>query len=526
MKVTFQPLGPQHQKGRLEYKDLNFFDTTLNLTEQNLETLFQKHKDKTFISFENTNFSFLEVLNKAQEIKRYLIEIGIQAQDRIIIRFWNEADFVFAYFGALMAEAVVVTVSPLLTESELDNIFEHSEAKLGLSFENIEACVKPIIDLKNLPNVNPLQALQREATKEFLPENLRVIIYTSGTTAHPKGVMLTQENIEAQVKASSKVLNLTKEDSFLGVLSLSHVFGQMDVLWTALFCGCTVHLVKNFEAKQALKILEKKEISVLIAVPTMYQLMLRNLEKNPIKFPSLRVCHSGAAPMPKKLFESIEEHFKTPVQEGYGLTETCSMAFSNPMEGTRKKLSVGKPIEGVSFKIIDETGKLIKAPNQIGEVCIKGPIITPGYFKATETTQKSFCSEGFLLTGDLGYFDNEGYLFLVDRKKDMIIRSGYKVYPREVEEVLLQHPMVFQVAVIGIDNSLQINKIKAFIVPKTFAEREREIKPFEENLFIQELKDLCQAKLAKFKIPNQYEIIQKIPTTPSGKLLKRQLTSI
>ncbi|MDX1920464.1 MAG: AMP-binding protein [Candidatus Caenarcaniphilales bacterium] len=515
-----------------------------NLALELFELRIKLDSKKTFITCEGQSFTYEEVFGRASKLAKHLQKLGLQPQERIVLRFWNEPEFVIAYFAVLLAGGVAVTISPLLTQSEIAHIVEHSGAHLILSFENqvnnqflIEDIFHSRIKLlENTPDLNlltpPLQNLSGSwRVIGNLPQDLAVLIYTSGTTTDPKGVMLTRQNIEAQVKAASKVLNLKKEDSFLGVLSLSHVFGQMDVLWASLFTGCQVHLIKHFDAKKALETIQQKEISVLIAVPTMYQLMVRQLEKNLMDFSKIRVCNSGAAPMTARLFEDIEKNFKAPVQEGYGLTETCSMAFSNPMEGPRKPLSVGKAIESISFKLINDTGNPIEAPNQIGEVCIKGPIITPGYFAAPEATSKSITEDGFLLTGDLGYFDVDGYLFLVDRKKDMIIRSGYKVYPREVEEVLMQHPMVFQAAVIGVNSALQINKIKAFVVLKT------EAKAFcavsgetngQNNLqkkLIAELKDLCHSKLARFKIPNQFELVEEIPKTASGKLLKRKLIS-
>lgn len=474
------------------------------------------NSQKTFITFEGQGFTFEEIFQQASSLANKLKDLGVTPGERVLLRFWNEPNFVIAYFAVLLTGGVAVTISPLLTQNEISHIVNHASARLILAFENTESN-QLVRLLSDGIYANSLDLLSSLIQVSNLPQDLAVLIYTSGTTASPKGVMLTYSNIKAQIQAASQVMKVQENDSVLGILSLAHVFGQMDILWLALYGGNTVHLLQRFDAKAALELLTKQQISILIAVPTMYQLMVRQLERNPQKMPRLRVCHSGAAPLSAKLFEEIEKHFGAPIQEGYGLTETCSMAFSNPLEASRKTLSVGKTIGNNEFKLLDENKLAISSSNQVGEVCIKGPIISPGYFNAPKQTAKSFTSEGWLLTGDLGYFDEEGYLFLVDRKKDLIIRGGYKVYPREVEEVLLQHPMVQQAAVVGTKSKLSIEKTIAFIVPKCSISEAVEI-----NL-VSQLKTLCTEQLAVFKIPNRFELTDSIPTTPSGKLLKRKL---
>ncbi|MDJ0625402.1 MAG: AMP-binding protein [Candidatus Caenarcaniphilales bacterium] len=488
-------------------------------------------RKSSFIQFDD------DLNQKIRQFALALTELELSYQDRVIVRFWNEIDFIITYFALLQINCIPVTVSPLLTKSELENIYLHSGAKLIISFDNLENLAKQFTIQQICPDLHsPNKSSERsnrfieESSKERtsfkkqanhkIPTDLRAIIYTSGTTGSPKGVMLTQSNIKSQVASASRVLKLTPNDSFLGILSLSHVFGQMDVMWAAKEVGCRIHLLKHFNVREALTMLRDNNITVLIAVPTMYQLMVRYLEKNPMSFPKLRVCHSGAAPMSETLFSEIEKHFGAPVQEGYGLTETCSMAFSNPLDGLRKPSSVGKPINGVTYKLIDEKGNKINSANEVGEVCIKGPIVTPGYLFEESLTKRAFDEENYLLTGDLGYFDEEGYLFLVDRKKDLIIRSGFKVYPREVEEILQKHPGVLQAVVMGIDNELQNQKIKAFIVPKNQLVSDEDLKGL-----INELRSFCIEHLAKYKQPNYYEIVDNIPQTPSGKPLRRFLKS-
>ena len=470
----------------------------MNLAQILFQAKLKQIPQKTFITFEDQSFSFLEVFEYASQIAQKLQKAGLKPQDKIAISFWNEPEFVFAYFGILLAGGIVIPVSPLLASAEINNILQSASAKLLINQQNFKAMAFELTENNLNKNLK-------------MPSDLAVVIYTSGTTGQPKGVMLTYQNIQAQIQAASKVLQLSADDSFLGNLSFAHVFGQMDILWTALHEGCTVHLLSRFSAKSSLELLINKNISILIAVPTMYQLMLRQLKKTPLSFPKLRICHSGAASMPECTAEEIEKYFGLILQEGYGLTETCSMAFSNPLAGPLKKGSVGLPIEGVEFELKNEFGQIIDKPHEIGEVCLKGSIISCGYLG------QEIQNNNWLETGDLGFKDEDNYLFLVDRKKNLIIRSGLKIYPREIEEILLRHPQIAEAAVIGVFSALQGQKPKAYLVLK------QECSAAEQKQIESELKEICQKEIAHFKIPVFFEFIKEIPKTPSGKILKRAL---
>lgn len=473
----------------------------MNFTQILFEKNLKENPQKTFITFKKQNFSFEQVFEQANQIAHKLIKANLKPQDKIAISFWNEPEFVFAYFGVLLAEGIVIPISPLLTQKETQNILKHAHARLLLNNQNIYT--------------SNYELFLAKPHKTTTPKDLAIIIYTSGTTGLPKGVMLSYSNIQAQILAASKALELTFEDSFLGNLSFAHVFGQMDILWAALYQGCTIHLLLRFDASSGLKLLLEKQISILIAVPTMYQLMLRQLTKKSQKFPFLRLCHSGAAHMPIGIEEDIEKHFGIPLQAGYGLTETCSMAFSNPLMGLRKKSSVGLPIQGVQFELRNEANQIIHQVEEIGEVFIKGAIVSNGYLGLPSPNV-----DGWLATGDLGYKDKDNYLFLVERKKNLIIRSGLKIYPNEVEEILLQHSSIAEAALIGIPSTLQGQKPKAYLVASKICSLE------EKQKIIQELKEICQKEIAQFKIPVAFEFIKEIPKTPSGKILKRALLDL
>lgn len=455
-----------------------------NLIKHSIIDFFQKGAKKEFID----EYSFDEIYKKANEIAQGLEFKGLKQKQRVLLQYWNELDFVVNYFGVLLAGGVPVSISPLLTPTEKEYIQKHS---------------------------------QQEINKNNLPEDLATIIYTSGTTSDPKGVMLRYKNINAQIKFSSKVLKLTPDDSFLGVLSFGHVFGQMNILWSALANSSKITTVKRFNAQEALKKLYENECSILIAVPTMYSAMTAYLERNKNEFSQgfkrLRVCHSGATAMSEVLFKKTERLFNAPVQEGYGLTETCSMAFSNPLHvhENRKPCSVGVPIGDLKFKITDENIKELPV-GEIGEILIKGETITDGYFCNKDATEKAII-DGWLLTGDLGYKDEDNYLHIVDRKKDLIIRGGYKVYPREIEEILLKHSSVSQVAVVG--DKERDSRLYCFVILKSDCQE----KNISESQLESELKDFCSESLAKYKIPNKFLFVKEFPLTFSGKIQKRKL---
>lgn len=455
-----------------------------------IQKLFEKYLDRFFID----DSTFGEMWVDVQAVVEELRQIGLKDRDRVILQLWNTRDFVINYFAILHIGGVVVTVSPALTHHEVQNIQVHSGAKF-------------VIDKEGLKKLGVV------IEKPSIPGDLAVVIYTSGTTGSPKGVMLTFSNIQAQVNSAIKAMDITVSDSFLGVLSLCHVFGQMDILWLSLFGGNRVYLVEKFEPSRVLETLSRRQPSILIAVPTMYASLVNTIKQTGHRnFTGLRLCHSGATALGDSLWRELERMFHVSIQQGYGLTETSSMAFSNPLEDIRIG-SVGLPIEGVEMCLLGEQG-YIQVAGEVGEVLIRGDVITKGYLYEDYLTRESIDSQGWLHTGDLGYCDEDGYLYLVDRKKDLIIRGGYKIYPREVEEVLQSHPSIEQAAVVAVEGS---SRVYAFLVLESTANTEQ---------VDEEVRCLVGEKLAKFKRPNIYKFVNSLPQTPSGKILKRSLLEV
>jgi long-chain acyl-CoA synthetase len=345
---------------------------------------------------------------------------------------------------------------------------------------------------------------------EIAPDNLAVLIYTSGTTGRSKGVMLSHRNILADAHANTLVIEAVREDVFVTASPLFHVFGFTNVMLTGLLAGGTLVLIKRFSPSALLEAITRYRVTFLAAVPTMYQMMLTLLPSAEYDLSSLRVCHSGAAPMPVAVFERIEALFGAPVQEGYGQSEASSIMTSNPLYGVRKPGSIGMALHGLVVEIADDDGQSLP-PNAVGELRLQGDTVMLGYWNNPKATENAL-RDGWLYTSDMGYFDEDGYLFLVGRKDDMINVGGAKVYPREVEEALYQHPEVASCAVCAELSELYGQIVVAYVVTTS-------TRPLSDKT----LQAFCEPHLAAFKIPKAVYFVEDIPKGPTGKILRHLL---
>jgi long-chain acyl-CoA synthetase len=359
-----------------------------------------------------------------------------------------------------------------------------------------------------------LEEMMLEAKDDFsavatAPDDLACILYTSGTTGRPKGVRLTVENIVAQQEATDQALEITPNDRIIGVLPFFHIFGLSNVLHLALVHGANVVLVPQYSPGNLLKTIMESQPSLVIAIPTMFLHLQILMARKDTGLPkSVRLCVSGAAPLPVEVIEAFEKASGAKVLEGYGLTETVSACCLNPPSGTAKTGSIGIPLSGYEMRIVDENGDALP-PGEVGEIAVRGKGVTEGYYNLPEDTEEAF-RDGWFLTGDLGYQDEEGYFFVTDRKKEIIIKGGFNISPREVEDVLLGHPAVKEAAVIG-QKKGEREEVVAFVTTKN-------------EVSTKELVSHCKASLSSFKVPDAICFRDVLPMSVTGKVLKKELS--
>ncbi len=338
------------------------------------------------------------------------------------------------------------------------------------------------------------------------------ILYTSGTTGKPKGAVLTHKNLLSNADAGVKMFKVTRKDRFLLFLPMFHAFSFMVCMLLPITVGARVIILKSVKPfSRVIKAVVLGRATFFIAIPPVYNLLsMKRFPRLIFRLLPLRICVSGAAPLPSDTLERWDKNYPVPLLEGYGLTEASPIVSCNPLDGVRKPGSVGVPLPGIEVRIISEDGAGLP-PGQVGEITVRGPNVMRGYLNAPQETA-DVLKDGWLLTGDLGYLDKDGYIFIVDRKKDLIISHGMNIYPREVEEALYAHPAVRQAAVVGVKDAGRGEVPKAFVsVHEGHTVTEKELKAF------------LKKRLASFKLPRQVELMENLPTNPTGKILKKEL---
>jgi long-chain acyl-CoA synthetase len=463
--------------------------------------------------------------------------LGVRPNDKIAIALRNSPEFIISHFALAKIGAIAVPVNFLITKTdELRFILAHSKTKgvvtqkeflssyqkLKDELETLEFVIsidggetKEILDFRKVLKQAPYHP-QAHNQKVF-EDNISTVLYTSGTTGHPKGVILTHGNILSNAKSCISALNLTRKDTFLCILPMFHTFSFTATTVLPLMLGCKIVLVSHITpAAGWLNMMGKEGVTVLAGVPQLFGVLskeARGLKRYYLKhwaFRKARFCVSGAAPLPINVLNHFENKLKVPLLEGYGLTETSPVVSVN-RPGEKKAGSVGKPISQIEIKIIDENCRELIF-GQEGEICVKGDSVTKGYFKNNQDTQDSFTSDGWLKTGDIGVLDKEGYLYIRDRKKDMIINKGLKVFPVQVEEVFLRHPAIEECAVVGMPHRDGEELIKCFCVLKE-----------NKSAGKSELMRFARTNLDPYKRPREIEIVKSLPKNALNKVLKRQL---
>jgi long-chain acyl-CoA synthetase len=490
----------------------------------NLSCLLQQAADdfgeSPAVRMDDRVLSYTQLWDAARRMASVLRCLGIAPGDRVALMLPNVPAFPISFYGALGAGAIVVPVNPLLKSREVAYNLRDSSAKILLAWhEAADEAGKGaadtgtrVIDVtepgfaERLAGAVPVSGIAERAGDDGA-----VILYTSGTTGQPKGAELTHAGLarNADIVATT-LLNAGPGDVIMGCLPLFHSFGLTCALNATIMSGGTLTLMPRFEPGRALEIIGRDKVTIFEGVPTMYAAMLHHHGHTQADTSHLRVCVSGGAAMPAEVMRGFEQAFGCVILEGYGLSETSPVASFNHPDKVRKPGSIGTPVAGVQMRIADASGAALP-PGEIGEVMIAGHNVMKGYWGRPEATAEAVTG-GWFRTGDLGRVDDDGYFYIVDRKKDMIIRGGFNVYPREVEEVLYEHPAVAEVAVIGIPHDKLGEEIGAAValVPGATATPA-------------ELRAYARERIAPYKYPRYIWLVPGLPKSPTGKILRRKV---
>ena len=447
-----------------------------------------------------------------------LRERGVRPGDRVGLMLPNVPEFAVVYYGILRAGAIVVPMNPLLKKREVAYYLGDSGARLLFAWhgcaEEAEAGAQEAgtTCLFAVPGefgrLLAGAAPEREVSDRAAADTA-VILYTSGTTGQPKGAELTHGNLRSNIDAVVALHGFDPATVTLGALPLFHSFGQTCSLNATVAAAGCLTLLSRFDAEKALSVVERDGVTIFQGVPTMYSAMLGHPRLRRYDVSTLDHCVSGGAPLPVEVLHGIENAFGCRVLEGYGLSETSPVASSHRLDRERKPGSIGWAIDGVEMRVVDDSGALVPL-GEVGEIVVRGPNVMKGYWQRPEATAEAIDPEGWFHTGDLARMDADGYFYIVDRKKDLIIRGGYNVYPREVEEVLYQHPAVREAAVVGVPHASLGEEVAAVVAVSS---------PVEPGDLSAWVKD----RIAPYKYPRLVEIVDELPKGPTGKILKREI---
>jgi long-chain acyl-CoA synthetase len=508
-------------------------DRTDNLA-RILDATASRTPDAVAMTFDGREFTYSEIASLAHRTAAMLSSFGVVKGDRVAVWLPNHPAFATAMYGAWRIGATVVPLHAGLTEREAKHILSDSGASVVFcgpdQFE--KAMDKLIADLPALEHIVPVE--RAAGTGEFAPvevppisevgeDDLALIQYTAGTSGVPKGAMLTHGNLHANIDQMRQVpIAIGPEDVALCVLPLFHIFGLNVVLNMGIEAGARIVLSARFDAAAALDAIRANQVTVICGAPPVFVAWLALPDAPRDAFSNVRVAVSGAAPLTKEVLNGFRERFDVTIWEGYGLTETSPALTSTAIGGVPKPVCVGRPLPGVELRIVDDDGDDIEDVGDPGEIVVRGPNVFKGYWNKPKETEAAFIGpggtpgtpgDGWFRTGDIGVLDDDGDLFIVDRSKDLVIVSGFNVYPREVEDVLRKHPNVGDVAVVGVHDDKTGERVRAIVVAD----------PPGESVTEDVLIEYCRKSLAPYKIPKEIEVVSDIPRNAAGKVLRREL---
>ncbi len=490
---------------------------------RNLTEAARNFPDKTALRCDDLAYTFAEFDAAAARVATLLERDGIEVGDRVGLMMPNCPAFAVAYYGIMRRGAIAVPMNPLLKSREVEfyltntgaaGLFAHplfaDAANAGAGAAHAKTWVVDDAGLTALTADLPGQPepVERDDT------DTAVVLHTSGTTGKPKGAELTHGGLARNAEVTTRTLmEVGPNDVVMGCLPLFHVFGLTCGLNAAVSVGATLTLVPRFDARKAVEVIERDGVTVFEGVPTMYSALLAVADDVPQSATdSLRVCVSGGASLPVQVINDFEKAFGSAILEGYGLSETSPVASFNHPDRERKPGSIGTPIEGVQMRIVDLNGNEV-APGEVGEIQIRGHNIMKGYWNLPAATAEAITPEGWFNSGDIGRVDDDGYFYIVDRKKELIIRGGFNVYPREIEEVLYEHPAVAEAAVVGMPDDSLGEEIGAAVALKAGAQAEPD-----------ELREFVKERVAAYKYPRRVWFVDTLPKGPTGKIVRREIT--
>ena len=478
------------------------------------------------LSFEGRQYTNVEQDRAASKLANALRRLGVEPGDRILVMLPNCPEVVQSYGGILKLGAVIVPVIFLLGDKEVAHILADSGARVAITSSDmlwkLEAQIGVLPTLRHVLLVDgggegAIRSFAEEVAAE--PDrcdavergdrDLAVILYTSGTTGVPKGVALSHENLESNARSAAQLHELDRAEWTVAALPLSHSYG-LTLMNAGHLLGTRAALLRWFHPEEVLKTIQEFRAIAMSGVPTMWVYLLNYSEADRYDTSSMKLWGSGAAPLPVEIVEPFERKFGGKLLEGYGLTEASPVVSAHRLSGVRKLGSVGQPIPGVQVAIQNDDDRPLPI-GEVGEVCVNGPNVMVGYYNNPEETARTIRA-GWLHTGDMGRLDADGFLYIVERKKDLIIRGGFNIYPREVEEALYAFPKVAEAAVVGRADTLMGEEVLAFVVLKD-----------GQSSTPEEVIAFCQSRVARFKCPKEVRFVPSLPKSPIGKILRKEL---
>ena len=478
------------------------------------------HAGRVAVRVDNAAMTYRALEEASARVAGLLHERGLRPGDRVGIMMPNVAEVPVVYYGILRAGGVVVPMNPLLKGREVAYYLGDSGAGLVFAWHAFASEARPgaeqatadliVVDEVAFPDLLASAAPVAEVTDRSSSDTA-VILYTSGTTGQPKGAELTHGNLISNTEvARTDIVRASADDVIFGGLPLFHVFGQTVALNVAVASGACLTLLPRFDPAHALRIIAAHRVTVFEGVPTMYVALLHQPDRADYDISTLRMCISGGAALPVEVLRGFEDAFGCTVLEGYGLSETSPVASFNHPGRERKPGSIGTPIRGVQMRVVDDSDHEI-AQGEVGEIVIRGPNVMKGYWQRPDATAEAI-RDGWFHSGDLARVDEDGYFYIVDRKKDLIIRGGYNIYPREIEEVLYEHPAVAEAAVIGLPHAALGEEVGAAVALKPGV-----------TVSAEELRDYVKGQVAAYKYPRHVWIVDVLPKGPTGKIQKRDI---